>query len=45
MSKYTILLLFFFVLQISAKDDLDVFLKFKSDFGKNYDSAEEQATK
>ena len=45
MSKYSILFIFFYVLQISAKGDLDVFLKFKSDFGKHYDTAEEEATK
>merc|ERR1711862_944984 len=45
MSKYIILFIFYFVLQISAKEGLDVFQKFKSDFGRQYATEEEESVK
>ena len=45
MSKYIILFIFYFVSQISAKEGLDVFQKFKSDFGQQYATDEEESVK
>merc|ERR1712112_438698 len=45
MSKYIILFILYFVLQISAKEGLDVFQKFKSDFGRQYATEEEESVK
>ena len=45
MSKYIILFIFYFVSQISAKEGLDVFQKFKSDFGRQYATEEEESVK
>ena len=45
MSKYIILFISYFALQISANGDLNAFQKFKSEFGKQYATKEEESVR